>query len=247
MILTGCVSQADPKLVADLEKTNVSIVGLSYTDRIVEAVEDVLQNRQVYMMDFLKNPLKDAPKLPALMLPKVRKNKYVEIICINTGCLGDCNYCKTKQARGTLRSYPIEQIVARVEMAFKEGVQQIWMTSEDTGAYGLDMGTNIVELMRAVLEVVPEHGMLRLGMTNPPYMARHAAAIAELLLHPRCFEFLHVPVGCFGGSCSNSKQIDINVDLMSFPQFRQILVILVGWEVRRAVAAHARRHDHRRK
>ena len=42
----------------------------------------------------------------SLLLPKVRKNPLIEIIPINTGCLNQCSYCKTKHARGDLGSYP---------------------------------------------------------------------------------------------------------------------------------------------
>ena len=51
----------------------------------------------------------------ALSLPKIRKNNLIEIIPINTGCLNQCTYCKTKHARGDLRSYPIEEIVDRLK------------------------------------------------------------------------------------------------------------------------------------
>ena len=43
----------------------------------------------------------------ALSLPKIRKNPLIEIIPINTGCLNQCTYCKTKHARGDLGSYSI--------------------------------------------------------------------------------------------------------------------------------------------
>lgn len=43
----------------------------------------------------------------SLLLPKVRRNPLIEIISINTGCLNQCSYCKTKHARGELGSYPI--------------------------------------------------------------------------------------------------------------------------------------------
>ena len=33
--------------------------------------------------------------------------------------------------------------------------------------------------------------MLRVGMTNPPYMLEHLPAICALLRHPRCYAFLH--------------------------------------------------------
>ncbi|VVC96448.1 unnamed protein product [Leptidea sinapis] len=46
----------------------------------------------------------------SLLLPKVRKNPLIEIISINTGCLNQCTYCKTKHARGELGSYPPDEI-----------------------------------------------------------------------------------------------------------------------------------------
>ena len=36
--------------------------------------------------------------------------------------------------------------------------------------------------------------MLRVGMTNPPYILEHLAVMAEILSHPKVFAFLHVPV-----------------------------------------------------
>ena len=36
--------------------------------------------------------------------------------------------------------------------------------------------------------------MLRLGMTNPPYILHHLPAIAEFLRHPNVFSFIHIPV-----------------------------------------------------
>ncbi|KAF4733863.1 Threonylcarbamoyladenosine tRNA methylthiotransferase, partial [Perkinsus olseni] len=89
-----------------------------------------------------------------------------------------------------------EDILARVRMALAEGVQQIWLTSEDLGAYGLDIGTNIAELLREIvveLEKYPR-SMMRLGMTNPPYILQHAEEVAKILSHPQVFEFIHIPI-----------------------------------------------------
>jgi len=36
--------------------------------------------------------------------------------------------------------------------------------------------------------------MLRLGMTNPPFILEHLQAMADILNHPRVYQFLHVPV-----------------------------------------------------
>ena len=42
-----------------------------------------------------------------------------------------------------------------------------------------DIGTNIGELLKEIIAALPEDGvMLRVGMTNPPYILEHLAVIA---------------------------------------------------------------------
>lgn len=107
---------------------------------MVEVVEETLKGNKVRLYG--------KKSLPSLDLPKIRKNHLIEIIPINTGCLGSCTYCKTKHARGKLGSYQPEAIVARVKQVCEENVKEIWLTSEDTGAYGRDIGTDISQLLR---------------------------------------------------------------------------------------------------
>ncbi len=135
----------------------------------------------------------------SLNLPKIRKNPYIEIIPINTGCLNQCTYCKTKHARGDLGSYSPMEICERVASVIKEGVVEIWLTSEDLGAYGHDINVPVTELLWAIINTIEENDpqnlvMLRLGMTNPPYILKHVEEMARILTHPRVFSFLHIPI-----------------------------------------------------
>ncbi len=124
----------------------MSVIGVQQIDRIVEVVEETLKGNNVRLMGKKK---KDNKKYggASLNLPKVRRNPLIEIIAINTGCLNECTYCKTKHARGELGSYYPEEIIERLKQSFDEGVVEIWLTSEDTGAYGRDIGTNVLNLM----------------------------------------------------------------------------------------------------
>lgn len=54
-----------------------------------------------------------------------------------------------------------------------EGVVEIWLTSEDTGAYGKDIGVTLPELLYQLVEVIPVGCMMRVGMTNPPYIQEY--------------------------------------------------------------------------
>lgn len=190
VVVAGCVPQGAPK--ADYLR-GLSVIGVQQIDRVVEVVEETLKGHSVRL---LQNKKQQGKRLGGanLALPKVRKNPLIEIIPINTGCLNQCTYCKTKHARGDLASYPPEEIVARAQQSFNEGCCEIWLTSEDTGAYGRDIGSSLPELLWQLVDVIPENCMLRVGMTNPPYILEHLEEIAKILKHPRVYSFLHVPV-----------------------------------------------------
>ncbi|XP_074254607.1 threonylcarbamoyladenosine tRNA methylthiotransferase isoform X2 [Saimiri boliviensis] len=190
IVLAGCVPQAQPR--QDYLK-GLSIIGVQQIDRVVEVVEETIKGHSVRLLGQKKD---NGKRLGGarLDLPKIRKNPLIEIISINTGCLNACTYCKTKHARGNLASYLIDELVDRAKQSFQEGVCEIWLTSEDTGAYGRDIGTNLPTLLWKLVEVIPEGAMLRLGMTNPPYILEHLEEMAKILNHPRVYAFLHIPV-----------------------------------------------------
>ncbi|XP_014796588.1 PREDICTED: threonylcarbamoyladenosine tRNA methylthiotransferase [Calidris pugnax] len=217
VVLAGCVPQAQPR--QDYLK-GLSIIGVQQIDRVVEVVEETIKGHSVRLLGQKKD---NGKRLGGarLDLPKIRKNPLIEIISINTGCLNACTYCKTKHARGDLASYPIEELVDRAKQSFQEGVCEIWLTSEDTGAYGRDIGTDLPTLLWKLVEVIPEGAMLRLGMTNPPYILEHLEEMAKILNHPRVYAFLHIPVQ----SASDSVLMDMKREYC-VADFKQVVDFL---------------------
>jgi threonylcarbamoyladenosine tRNA methylthiotransferase CDKAL1 len=210
IVVAGCVPQAQH---SNDNWRQLSAIGVQQIDRVVEVVEETLKGNSVQLYASRKElngadgdhwDGKKASKRAGgadLNLPKIRKNPYIEIIPVNTGCLNQCTYCKTKHARGDLGSYPPEMIVNRVRSVLDEGVTEIWLTSEDTGAYGRDLGLRLPDLLWSIVECLQQAYdqdgkavMLRIGMTNPPYILEDLPEIARILKHPRVYKFLHVPV-----------------------------------------------------
>ncbi|GFG29348.1 hypothetical protein Cfor_10211 [Coptotermes formosanus] len=190
VVVAGCVPQGAPK--TDFLR-GLSVVGVQQIDRVVEVVEETLKGHTVRLFGQKKEGGRKTGGA-SLLLPKIRKNPLIEIIPINTGCLNQCTYCKTKHARGELGSYPPEEIIARAQQSFEEGVCELWLTSEDTGTYGRDINTTLPELLWKLVDVIPHGCMMRIGMTNPPYILEHLEEMAKILSHPRVYSFLHIPV-----------------------------------------------------
>ena len=117
VVVSGCVPQADSRHKA---LAGVSMLGTHQLANAVAVVEESLKGNTVRM-------LSQRGPLPSLDLPKIRRNPYVEIIPLSTGCLGNCTYCKTKHARGELGSYAPSAILARARQAEREGVLEVWL------------------------------------------------------------------------------------------------------------------------
>lgn len=204
LVVAGCVPQGgrDAK-----ELEGISIVGVQQIDCVVEVVEETLKGHEVRLLT--------RKALPALDLPKVRKNKFVEILPINVGCLGACTYCKTKHARGHLGSYTVDSLIGRVKSVVSDGVKEIWLSSEDTGTYGRDIGVNLPTLLNGIVAELPADGstMLRIGMINPPFILEHLKEIAEVLRHP-CVYSLHVPVQSGSDTILSAMNREYTVKLM---------------------------------
>jgi threonylcarbamoyladenosine tRNA methylthiotransferase CDKAL1 len=187
VVVAGCIPQADAH--NELLK-NISVVGIRNLDRIAEAVEETAKGKVVRLLRFTDN------SNPRLNLPKVRKNQVVEIIPIASGCVGECSYCKTRLARGKLFSYDARAIKQQFESALKDGIEEVWITSQDCGAYGKDIGSSLPRLLNELLAVKGEY-RIRLGMLNPNHALESLEFIDEyikILKHPNMFKFAHLPV-----------------------------------------------------
>lgn len=184
VVVAGCIPQAEPK--NELLK-KVSIVGVRNLGMIADVVDEAKKGNIVRLLDFNNNP--------RLNLPKVRKNSAVEIIPIAAGCLGDCSYCKTRFARGKLFSYDARAIKQQLEAALAEGIKEIWLTSQDCGAYGKDINSSLPVLLNELLSVKMKPDVrIRLGMLNPNYALEFLDKLVSILKHPNMFKFAHLPV-----------------------------------------------------
>jgi MiaB-like tRNA modifying enzyme len=131
--------------------------------------------------------------LPSLGLPRIPVNPVVSVVPISYGCLGDCAYCCVRFARGPLRSNPVDEVVERVKADLVSGVKEVWLTSQDTACYGLDINTNLSELLNAVCMIEGDF-LVRVGMMNPNHVLGMLDELVEAFKCEKVFKFLHLPV-----------------------------------------------------
>ncbi len=191
IIVAGCLAQSNFVKSEnsfgsiDKELKNFSIIGVDSIEKIVEVAKKCLKGRRAVALNDDKEIYKSANH---------QTNPLIKIIPISSGCLGACAYCKTKLARANLCSRKIEDIVSEIKIFLKNGIYEFWLSSEDCGAFGIDLETNILDLLKAV-EAIPGEFKVRLGMANPEHLYPIRHELADFFLKTKNFyKFLHIPI-----------------------------------------------------
>jgi threonylcarbamoyladenosine tRNA methylthiotransferase CDKAL1 len=161
-------------------------VGPAVGKEIVDVVKRVLAGEKVVNLAPAKNK-------PLLSLPRHQTNSIISIVPVNFGCLGSCTYCCVVFARGHLRSYSIKEVLERVQSDYEAGAKEFWITSQDTAAYGRDLGTDLAELLTALGGLAGDF-RVRVGMMTPNLVTEMQSRLITAFDNPKIFKFLHLPV-----------------------------------------------------
>lgn len=184
LIVAGCMTKTSQRMI---EKINpgASLLGPDSIENIADVVRAAADGKKVIFVG-------DERKTK-VGLPRVRKKENVGIVPISIGCSSDCSYCAVKFARGKLKSYSVDKIVEDVEKFVGDGCKEIWLTSQDNGCYGLDISTNLAELLKKVCVVEGEF-KIRVGMMNPTHIKNFVDELIEAYKDDKVMKFLHLPV-----------------------------------------------------
>ncbi len=180
VIVSGCLPAAYPEICG---KFKFSFIGTNVSD-IDKAIDEAIEGRKFVRIEKQKNKL---------CIPKFSFNKFISIIPISEGCLGNCSYCSTKLARKNLTSYKEEEITETIKNAVNNNAKEIWLTSQDTGCYGLDTGTNIANLLKKICRIEGKF-KVRVGMLNPNFALNFLDDLIEVFKNEKFYRFIHIPV-----------------------------------------------------
>lgn len=186
LVVAGCITEGIMPKIRQIDE-NISFVSTHNLGRIAAVVENSSNGIALELLD-----KKYEQKVN---LPSVRKNPVVGIVPILNGCNYFCTFCSTKLVKGKLFSYPMDAIRNDVKEHLKSGCREIWVTSNDNGAYMVEQGgrQKIAELLNQLLSI-PFDFRLRLGMMNPGNTITILDELIEIYKNPKMFKFLHIPI-----------------------------------------------------
>lgn len=219
VIVTGCLTKINPKLIKTFKCKIVSPDNLSDLDRILKLKKEYNQIKKVYLIPeindlvdelkltkFLKGFSLDKNFLKKCMLhSKMYLNsigngapgvlpKEVYNIMISRGCASTCSYCAIKMAMGNVRSRPLNKIIKEFHNGLKKGHKKFVLLGEDIGAYGTDNGSDICELLEKVLGFDRDYTVF-LNDFNPKWLKNYNKKLFPILeRHHEKIDRLLLPV-----------------------------------------------------
>ena len=184
LVVAGCLPKAEQQTVEKFAE-NASLLGPNSIGKTLQVIKSTLDGQKMIALD--------DTDITKIGLPKIRLNTAIGIVEIASGCMSECTFCQTKLSKGDLKSYRIGDIVRQVKTEISDGCNEVWLTSTDNGCYGLDIGSDLPELVNAVSEVDKQF-FIRVGMMNPMYMPKIRDGLLKSFESNKVFKFLHVPV-----------------------------------------------------
>ena len=200
----GCIIARDPGDADAVIVNTCTVVGP--TERRMLRRLAGFRDRELYVTGCMPEVQREAILAvcsPKFINPETIRDRYrsvgtvatcgTGIVQLSQGCSGRCTYCITRFARGLLKSFPRDEILAQAEAFVRAGAVEIQLTAQDVSAWGTDTGQSLPELLTA-LDRIPGKHRFRVGMMNPATVKGQADELALALSGDHFFRFIHLPV-----------------------------------------------------
>jgi len=178
LVVSGCYATLNPS-----ENAQTLGVDLVVDNRDKEHLVDIATRE----LDLHAMPEQATAPGESGLLGRGRQRAFIKV---QDGCRYQCTFCIVTVARGAERSRPIDQVVAEINDRVKQGFHEAVLTGVHLGGYGSDSGSDLYQLIRAVLErtAIPR---LRLGAVEPWDLPEN---FWDLFENPRLMPHLHLPI-----------------------------------------------------
>ena len=75
---------------------------------------------------------------------------YEAYLRISDGCNNNCTFCAIPSIRGKFKSVPLDILKDELDILEKQGIKSLTVISQDTSMYGVDINSNLVELVKEI-------------------------------------------------------------------------------------------------
>lgn len=127
VIVTGCMG-GEEDVIRAAHPSVLAVTGPHQAQQVVSAVHEVIPPAHDPKMDLV-------PDCGLKLTPA-----HYAYLKISEGCNNSCNFCIIPDIRGKLVSRPVVSVLYEAERLVNAGVKELLVISQDTSAYGVDIG-----------------------------------------------------------------------------------------------------------
>ncbi|NVM27833.1 MAG: radical SAM protein [Candidatus Helarchaeota archaeon] len=246
LIVLGCLTKINRERIAKYNDV-IIIDDLKELDKYFFTIEK-LQQRNIYSNDKIFKYIQDGQKIKRnkaldsyVFLVKLLNNFLIRLnlspfpfdkiaerytgkgrffVKIGEGCVGNCSFCIIKKAKRTIMSRPIEDILYDITNHLDEQKENyVILIADDCGSYGIDIGTNIIELLYQIGKSFPS---LRIGIEYlyPKWIEKYGDKLLRVL---RQVKIDNINISIQSGSQKILKLMNRNYDLEKVFRFINVL------------------------
>ena len=187
ILVTGCLSQRYQQQILDEMPEVDGVLGTGSYHKIVEALDALLQDENVYNFDSIDNPELETGRI--LTTPE-----HYAFIKIAEGCDNRCSYCIIPYLRGKFRSRQMDDVLYEARLLAASGVKELIVVAQDTSRYGTDLPGHqrlLPQLLRELCKIEELH-WIRVHYVYPDEI--DDAFIDVMAEEPKIVKYLDIPI-----------------------------------------------------
>ena len=159
-IVMGCLSQIDPK-IKDIPGVSI-VLGTPKKAKVLDLIKEYEEKNE--KRDFVNHEKYSIFKEDYDNYTVDRFEAHTRAFMkVEDGCNVFCTYCIIPYARGKVRSKPLESCIKEAKDLVNSGHKEIIISGIHTGAYGLDLGITMYDLLKELEKI---DGLLRIRISS---------------------------------------------------------------------------------
>ncbi len=186
VIVTGCYAQLQPREIASIDGVDL-IVGTKDKFRLSDLTNSFAKRTvpQIFV-----SCIDEADDFHSAYSAEVggRTRAFLKV---QDGCDYVCSFCTIPEARGKSRSAQVADILRQAETLSAQGYKEIVLTGVNVGDFGKNIGTSLIELLRA-LEGVEGIHRYRVSSIEPNLLT--IELIDVILSSEKFCNHFHIPL-----------------------------------------------------
>ena len=172
LIVSGCFSQRyKEKVTADFPEVDLWLSTDNWQEELQKFYD--LQKANVDFSRILSEPI---------------HSQYLKIA---DGCSHKCSFCVIPSIKGDFRSEPTDKILKEALWLQEKGVKELILVAQDTSFYGRDIGTNILNLLKTLIDNT-NFRWIRLMYLYPSFVSDEF--LDFIAANPRILPYFDIPL-----------------------------------------------------